>query len=310
GGRRFESALSTAASSKRPSEYRVVGTSVARVDIPGKVTGAPSYVHDLRLPGMLHARVVRPPAVGATVESIDQSSIRDVPGHVRVVREANFVGVVAEREEQAIRAAHALKVTWHESATLPDMAELHREIRAARTTDKTLSARGDPAPAFAGAAREISATYEWPFQMHASMGPSCSVADVTDERATIWCSSQGVFGLRGSLAKLLNRPAERIHLVFAEGAGCYGHNGADDVAADAALLARAVGRPVRVQWMRHDEHAWEPKGPAWSCRLAAPSTETDASWRGSTRCGARRIPRDRGETPATRWPDNSWARPS
>jgi len=262
GGRRFERAVSAPATTKRPSEYRVVGTSVARVDIPGKVTGAPSYVHDLRLPGMLHARVVRPPAVGATVESIDESSVRDVPGHVRVVREGNFIGVVAEREEQAIRAAQALKVTWHESATLPDIADLHREIRAARTTDKTVSSRGDTTAGFAGAARTIAATYEWPFQMHASMGPSCSVADVTDERATIWCSSQGVFGLRGSLAKLLNRPAERIHLVFAEGAGCYGHNGADDVAADAALLSRAVGRPVRVQWMRHDEHAWEPKGPA------------------------------------------------
>ena len=262
GGRRFERAVSAPATTKRPSEYRVVGTSVARVDIPGKVTGAPSYVHDLRLPGMLHGRVVRPPTIGATVESIDESSIRDVPGHARVVREGNFIGVVAEREEQAIRAAQALKVTWHESATLPDIADLHREIRAARTTDKTVSSRGDTTAGFASAARTIAATYEWPFQMHASMGPSCSVADVTDERATIWCSSQGVFGLRGSLAKLLNRPAERIHLVFAEGAGCYGHNGADDVAADAALLSRAVGRPVRVQWMRHDEHAWEPKGPA------------------------------------------------
>src|SRR5438445_546813 len=253
GGRRFERAVSAPATTKRPSEYRVVGTSVARVDIPRKVTGAPSYVHDLRLPGMLHARVVRPPAVGATVESIDESSVRHVPGHVRVVREGNFIGVVAEREEQVIRAAQALKVTWHESATLPDIADLHREIRAARTTDKTVSSRGNITAGFAGAARTIAATYEWPFQMHASMGPSCSVADVTDERATIWCSSQGVFGLRGSLAKLLNRPAERIHLVFAEGAGCYGHNGADDVAADAALLPPPFGRPVRGQSLRPDQ---------------------------------------------------------
>ena len=262
GGRRFENTVNTAASPKRPSEYRVVGTPVARIDIPGKVTGGPSYVHDLRLPGMLHGRVVRPPTIGATVESVDESSVRDVPGNVRVVREANFVGVVAEREEQAIHAAGALKVRWTMSERLPDIAELHREIRAARTTDKTLSARGDAAAAFAGAAKTVSATYEWPFQMHASMGPSCSVADVSDQRATVWCSSQGVFGLRNSLARLLNRPAESLHLVFAEGAGCYGHNGADDVAADAALLSRAVGRPVRVQWMRHDEHAWEPKGPA------------------------------------------------
>src|SRR5262249_4941328 len=259
GGRRFVSTVNTAASPKRPSDYRVVGTSVARIDIPAKLTGGPSYVHDLRLPGMLHARVIRPPTIGATVESIDESSVRDVPGHVRVVREANFVGVVAEREEQAIHAAGSLKVRWTTAERLPDMAELHREIRAARTTDKTLSARGDPSAAFAGAAKAISATYEWPFQMHASMGPSCSVADVTEQRATIWCSSQGVFGLRGSLARLLKRPAESVHLVFAEGSGCYGHNGADDVAADAALLSRAVGRPVRVQWEPHREPASGPK---------------------------------------------------
>src|SRR5213594_1450797 len=176
GGRRFERAVSAPATTKRPSEYRVVGTSVARVDIPGKVTGAPSYVHDLRLPGMLHARVVRPPAVGATVESIDESSVRDVPGHVRVVREGNFIGVVAEREEQAIRAGQALTLAWKESPRLPEMTELYREMRAAHTTDKTLSSRGDAAAAFAATARTVSATYEWPLQMHASMGPSCSVA--------------------------------------------------------------------------------------------------------------------------------------
>jgi len=262
GGRRFERAVDKTAAAKRPSEYRVVGKPVARVDIPGKVTGAASYVHDLRLPGMLHGRVVRPPTIGATVERIDESSLADAPGNVRIVREGNFVGVVAEREEQAIRAAQSLKIAWNESPRLPDMTELYRELRAAHTTDKALSSRGDVAAALAGASKTITAAYEWPFQMHASMGPSCAVAHVTDERATVWCASQGVFGLRDSLARLLKRPAERVHLIFAEAAGCYGHNGADDVAADAALLSRAVGRPVRVQWMRHDEHGWEPKGPA------------------------------------------------
>jgi CO/xanthine dehydrogenase Mo-binding subunit len=219
GGRRFERAVTTTAAVKRPGEYRVVGKSVARVDIPGKVTGAASYVQDLRLPGMVHGRVVRPPTIGATVESVDEASVRDMPGVVRVVREANFVGVVAEREEQAIRAAQSLKVTWNESRRLPDMAELYRDMRSTRTSDKILSSRGDAATAFAGAAKTVDATYEWPFQMHASIGPSCAVAHVTDDRATIWCASQGVFGLRDSLARLLKRPAERVHLVFAEAAG-------------------------------------------------------------------------------------------
>src|SRR5436309_163270 len=198
-------------SSKRPSEYRVVGKPVARVDIPGKVTGAASYVHDLRLPGMLHGRVVRPPTIGATVERIDESSLADAPGNVRIVREGNFVGVVAEREEQAIRAAQSLKIAWNESPRLPDMTELYRGMRAAHTTDKALSSRGDVTAALAGASKTITAAYEWPFQMHASMGPSCAVAHVTDERATVWCASQGVFGLRDPLARLLKRPAARGH---------------------------------------------------------------------------------------------------
>ena len=171
GGRRFERAVDKTAAAKRPSEYRVVGKPVARVDIPGKVTGAASYVHDLRLPGMLHGRVVRPPTIGATVERIDESSLADAPGNVRIVREGNFVGVVAEREEQAIRAAQSLKIAWNESPRLPDMTELYRELRAAHTTDKALSSRGDVAAALAGASKTITAAYEWPSPMSPTSAP-------------------------------------------------------------------------------------------------------------------------------------------
>jgi len=262
GGQRFNRAVTKTAKPKSPAGYTVVGTAAPRVDIPGKVTGTHTYVHDLRLPGMLQGRVVRPAAIGATLESVDEGSLGGLPGVVKVVRTGNFVGVVCEREEQAIRAARELKVAWKDGPALSEMKELYQTMRGARTTDRALLTVGDVGPALAIAAKSLHATYEWPFQMHASIGPSCAVADVRDGKATVWCASQGVFGLRDSLAELLGLAPDNVRLVFAEAAGCYGHNGADDVAADAALLSQAVGRPVRVQWMRHDEHGWEPKGPS------------------------------------------------
>ncbi len=238
----------------------MVGASVPRVEIPAKVAGIHEYVQNVRLPGMLHGRVVRPSSIGARFERVDEDSLRGLPGLVKIVRTADFVGVVCEREEQAIRAAQALQVTWREAATLPEMSELYPTLRAMQTTDKTLMDVGDVGGALAGAAKTAHATYEWPFQMHGSIGPSCAVADVRPDGATIWCASQGVFALRPALAQLLKLPPEQVRVIFAEGAGCFGHNGQDDAAADAALLSQAVGRPVRVQWMRHDEHGWEPKG--------------------------------------------------
>jgi nicotinate dehydrogenase subunit B len=262
GGQRFNRVVAGTAGPKRPEQYRVVGTSVRRVDIPGKVTGKHTYVQDIRRPGMLHGRVVRPDGVGATLVRVDERSVAAVPGLVRVVVKDNFVGVVAEREEQAIQAGRTLKATWTPGPPLPEQKNLHADMRTGSTTDKVLVQVGDPAAALASAARTIRATYQWPFQMHGSIGPSCAVADVRADRATVWCASQGVFGLRDALAKLLGLPPANVHVLFAESAGCYGHNGVDDAAADASLLSQAVGRPVRVQWMRHDEHAWEPKGPA------------------------------------------------
>ena len=262
GGRRFNRTVSATPPTKPRQAYRLVGTSVPRVDIPTKATGTHVYVHNVRVPGMLHGRTVRPPSVDAVVVDVDEASVRALPGNVRVVRKANFVGVVADREEQAIAAAQGLKVTWRETPGLPDREKLTEWLRGATTTDKQLVGIGDLATGLSSAAKTLHATYTWPFQMHGSIGPSCGVADVRGDKATVWAGSQGVFGLRDAIAALLALKADDVRVIFAEASGCYGHNGVDDAAADAALLSQAVGKPVRVQWMRHDEHAWEPKGPA------------------------------------------------
>ncbi|HEY7849366.1 MAG TPA: molybdopterin cofactor-binding domain-containing protein, partial [Ktedonobacterales bacterium] len=261
-GGRFERPVTGRAPLKAASDYRLVGSSAGRLDLTGKFTGAPSFVHDLRLPGMWHARVVRPPSPGATLRMLDDTALRDIPG-AQIVRLGNFVGVVAEREEQAIRAARLLRPTWDAAPLLPAQETLYTTLRQQPTTDEIVQERGAVADALAGAATIVSASYHQPYQAHASLGPSCAVARFDDDGGvSVWCSSQGVFPLRGALADLLDLPPERVRLIFQEGAGCYGQNGADDAAADAALLARAVGRPVRVQWSREDEFAWEPKSPA------------------------------------------------
>ncbi len=262
GGRRFGRPVTGQAPLKPTSAYHLIGASASRLDLADKFSGAPSFVHDLRLPGMLHARVVRPPSPGATLRALDDVALRDIPS-AQVVRLGNFVGVVAEREEQAIRAAQALRLTWDETPTLPAPESLYATIRQTPTTEQVEVERGAVADALAGAATVVSASYFQPFQAHASMGPSCAVARFDgDGGVSVWCSTQGVFPLRGALADLLELPIEQVRVIFQEGAGCYGHNGGDDAAADAALLARAVGGPVRVQWSREDEFAWEPKSPA------------------------------------------------
>lgn len=262
GSRRFNLEIAPDVQTRSPDEYTIVGQSIARADLPGKIFGKPSYVGDVKMPGLLHGRVVRPAGVGATLVSLDESSVKDLPGNVRVVRNGNFVGVVADREEQAIDAALRLKVTWKEANSLPPQDELFSFVRAQPTDDRVLDSAGDVDAALGSAPIALSATYLQPYQMHGSIGPSCAVADVKGDSATVWSHTQGVYPLRGSLAQLLPMPEQSIQVVHVEGSGCYGHNGADDVAGDAALLSKAVGKPVRVQWMRQDEHAWEPKGPA------------------------------------------------
>jgi CO/xanthine dehydrogenase Mo-binding subunit len=258
-----------------PTQSTAVGRSIPRVDLPLKVTGGEAFVHDLRLEGMLHGRVVRPPvrtlngAGGAKVLRVDDSDVRGMPGLVAIVRDGSFVGVVAEREEEAIRAAAALRVQWSTPESLPDRQQLHTLMQQSSQEVVNVTTRGEVEAALGQAVQVLEAAYTFPWQAHASMAPSCAVADVRSDGATIYSSSQNVFALRASLAPLLDLDAEQVHVIHREGAGCYGHNGADDVSADAALLSQAVGRPVRVQWGRADECAWEPKGPAMLSRVRA-----------------------------------------
>ena len=262
GGQRFSRDVTGKIKPKTPSAYAVVGKSMPRVDIPLKTTGAHIYMQNFRLPGMLHGRAVRPSAVGAKLASVDESSVKDIPGLLKVVVKGNFVGVVCQREEQAIRAARDLKLTWQDPKALPPMSELYDTLRKIPSNDKSPANNGDVEAALASAAKTFEATYQWPFQLHASIGPSCGLADVRDGAATIWSGTQGAHQLRPTIAQLLGIAPANVRVIFVEASGCYGHNGADDAAADAAILSQAVGQPVRVQWMRDDEHGWEPLGPA------------------------------------------------
>ena len=254
---------------KPASAYTVIGQSVPRIDIPPKVRGGAIYVQDMRLPGMLHGRVVRPPSYAATLAALDEAPVRAMPGVVALVRSGSFLGVLAEREEQAIAARNALVVAakWSEHATLPDPAALPAMLRAAPAQHIVISDKGGAAPP---AGQAFEAEYTRPYVAHASIGPSCAVAQLDGGTMRVWSHTQGVFPLRTNLASLLGMPLAQVIVTHAQGSGCYGQNGADDVAGDAALLARAAGgRPVRVQWMRDDEFAWEPFGPTMLTRVRA-----------------------------------------
>jgi CO/xanthine dehydrogenase Mo-binding subunit len=247
---------------KDPRTHTVMGKSLARVDIPAKVSGGVAYVQDLRLPGMVHARVVRPPSYGARLREVLSADVQKLPGVLKVVRDGSYLAVVAEREYQAIVAMRALATaaTWEERSDLPAPAEIYEFLkRAPSNAIVDLERRASMNPA----ARTLEASYRRPYQIHGAIGPSCAVGWLKDDVLTIWTHSQGVYPLRKAIAEMLRMPDERVRCIHAEGSGCYGHNGADDAAADAALLARALpGRPVRVQWMRDQEHLWEPYGPA------------------------------------------------
>ena len=262
GGKHFNIEVPANVTVKDSQTYTVVGKSTPREDIPRKVAGESVFIQDLRLPGMLHARLVRPPSVGAELISMDEGSLAGVPGVVKVVRRNNFIGIVTEREEQAILAAQALKVEWRESAALPPMQDLYATLRSRPTEDNLLIDQGDFDSAWKNAHRQLHATYYQPYHAHASIGPSCAVADVKEDQITVWASTPGPYPLSGTLAKLLDVSPEKVHLIHVEGAGSYGQNGSDDAAADAVILSQAVGRPVRLQWSRQDEFVWEPKAPA------------------------------------------------
>ena len=210
---------------------------------------------------MLHGRVIRPPSIGAKLISVDESSIRNIPD-VELIRMENFLAVVAKDEWAAVRAASELKAAWTEWQGLPGSDDLARHVReGAVDRDEALVSRGDPAAALPGAAKQFSATYSWPCQSHASLGPSCAIADVRADGTTIWTASQGTYGMRANFAKVFGIPEDKLRVIYLDGSGSYGGNGNDDAAADALLLSKKVGHPVRVQWMRQDEHGWDPKGP-------------------------------------------------
>jgi nicotinate dehydrogenase subunit B len=262
GGRSLSLKVDTAAPLKDPAGFKIVGRSIPRVDIPAKVTGQFTYMQDFRLPRMLHGRVVRPPAIGATVQSVDQTSVRDIAGVVKVVRIGNFVAVLAETEWGAITASRRLKVGWTTWEGLPDQGALWEHVRATKIVKKdvTSDAGATPAALTQGATR-LRATYDFAIHTHGSIGPSCAVAEFRDGALTCWSASQATHNLRKQLAAMMSLPEDKVRCIYIDGSGCYGRNGHEDAAGDAALLAREAGRPVRVQWMREDEHGWDPKGP-------------------------------------------------
>ena len=262
GGKQFEMKVDAKAPTKAPTSYTIVGQSVPRFDIPDKVTGRFTYMHDFKLKGMLHARVVHPAAMKATLQSVDGSAAKQVPGYVATVRKGNFVAVVARSEWGAIKAAEALKTGWSEWRGLPDKATLWDYVRKSKVAkEEELQKAGNSAEAMKSAARRLTATYDFAVHTHGSIGPSCAVADYRDGRLRVWTASQATHTLRKQLANMLAMKPEDVRCSYLEGAGCYGRNGHEDAAADAALIARELGKPVRVQWSRADEHGWDPKGP-------------------------------------------------
>jgi CO/xanthine dehydrogenase Mo-binding subunit len=253
---------------KDPAEYQLIGTSMPRVDLPAKLTGGAAYVQDMRLPDMLHARAIRQPSAGAELVSADTDAVARMPGVVKVMREGSYLAVVAGKEWQAIKAMRALAASaeWKETATLPDQSQAAAVIRALPAREVPVLNWSNPT---APEVKRISARYTRPYQMHGAIGPSCALAQFDDGGVTVWTHTQGVFPLRAAIAQLLRMPPDQVRCVHVEGSGCYGHNGADDVAADAALIARAVpGRPIRVQWMREQEHTNEPYGPAMTAEVS------------------------------------------
>ena len=264
------------ADAPRKTPGKLIGTNWPRVDIPAKLTGGQAYVQDMRLPGMLHARVLRGPSDGTAVKAPDFSAVAKTPGVVAIVRNGRFAAVIAEKEWTAVQALRRLQAKgWERTAPALPTGDLHAALRALPSEPMTVFTYPGPlqppgAPAAQPAVRQLQARYTRPFVLHGSIGPSCAVALWKDGGVTVWTHSQGVGPLKKSLVELLKLPPEKVRCIHVEGSGCYGHNGADDVAADAALAARAVpGRPVRLQWMREQEHGWEPLGPAMTVDLQA-----------------------------------------
>jgi len=260
GGKTFEVQLDPQAKRRHPREWTVLGTAVPRVDMRALAMGTFEFVHNVTVPGMLHGRVVRPPSPGAAVMGVDEASVRDVPGLVKVVVKGNFVGVVAEKPWHATQAAARLKVNWSTGAPLPPQRDIYQQIRKEPSADTLLVDSGDVDATLKSAATVVRATYQHPYQMHGSIGSSCAVADVQADKATLWSATQSAYPTRNTTAAILGMKPDTVRVIYTRGAGCYGINGADTVSYDAAILSQAVGKPVRVQLSRKDEMAWENYG--------------------------------------------------
>ena len=263
GGRTLAIKVDPAAALKNPKDYTIVGTPVPRLDIPAKIFGKFTYIHDFTLPGMLHARMVHPAAVGAKLQAWNDTACRKIPGYVRAVRKGDFLAVVATNEWAAIRASTTIVATWSAWAGLPDESKLFEYVRSSKIdrnevlqTHRRCDEGGE-----GGRSDTSRRPTTLTLNTHGSIGPSCAVADFKDGVLTVWTPSQASFLLRSQLATMLELPPERVRCIYVEGAGCYGRNGADDCSSEAALIAKQLGRPVRLQWMRSDEHGWDPKGP-------------------------------------------------
>jgi nicotinate dehydrogenase subunit B len=266
---------------KDPARFSIMARPVRRVDIPAKVTGGSAFVQDMRLPGMLHARIVRPPSYAAKLTEFDMSGVEAMPGVVKVVRDGSFLAVIAQREFQSVKAMRALGAAarWQESTTLPKQSRLNETLLGLPSQDQTIMSKHDVTSATTPGAHPagLDVSYSRPYVGHGSIGPSCAVAQLSNGVMTVWTHTQGVYPDRQAIAEMLGLPTEKVHCIHVEGSGCYGHNGADDAAGDAALIASLLpDRPVRVQWMREQEHAWEPFGPAMIVKVRG---NTDGSGR-------------------------------
>jgi len=263
GGRDLQLKLDDKALPKDPKTYSIVGTPVPRLDIPAKVSGQFTYMQDFRIRGMIHARVIRPRALKATLLNFSDAKARGIPGYLGSVRKENFLAVLAESEWAAIRASRAIEASWSDWQGLPEKTRLWEYVRASDIASlEDVQKVGDSAAALkTPGARTLSASYDFAIHTHGSIGPSCAVAQYQDRKLTVWSASQQTHLLRKQLANMLGIQPQDVRCIYVEGAGCYGRNGHEDAAADAALIARESGRPVRVQWMRQDEHGWDPKGP-------------------------------------------------
>jgi CO/xanthine dehydrogenase Mo-binding subunit len=261
GGKQFHLTLSATAKRRPRDQWKVLGKPVPSLDRAALMTGHFEFVQYVKVPGMLHARVVRPPQMGGAVASVDRDSVRDIPG-VQVVVRKDFVGVVAPIQYDAIRAAKQLQVTWNPGPELPAQKSFYDYLQKQPSQDQMLIDSGDVEPSLASAGNVIHAKYLWPYQMHGSLGASCAVADVRGAKVTVWSPTQSAYPTRSCIAKILNVPLENVRVIFTRGSGCYGLNGADAVSFDAAVLSQAVGKPVRLQFSREDEMRWENLGAA------------------------------------------------